>query len=37
MNSWASRGAVTKAGRPRHPLYVKTDAPLEAFAVDRYR
>ena len=34
--SWTSRGQVTKDGHPRHPLYVRNDAPFEAFGVDQY-
>ena len=35
--NWVSRGGVTKAGHPRHPLYVRNDAPFEAFDMDSYR
>lgn len=34
--SWLSLGEPTKQGHPRHPLYVKADAPLRPFDVDEY-
>lgn len=33
---WVSLGDLTKGGHPRHPLYVRADAPLQTFSVDRY-
>ena len=33
---WVSLGAPTKAGHPRHPLYVQADTPLQPFSVDGY-
>lgn len=34
---WVSLGYPTKDGHhPRHPLYVRADAPLRTFSVDRY-
>lgn len=35
-SSWLSLGEPTKHGHPRHPLYVKSDAPLRPFHVDEY-
>lgn len=34
--SWVSLGAPTKAGHPRHPLYVGGTTPLEPFDVAAY-
>ncbi|WP_150129275.1 hypothetical protein [Microcella alkaliphila] len=34
--SWVSLGATTKAGHPRHPLYVAGTTPLEPFDVAAY-
>jgi hypothetical protein len=34
---WFSRGELTGAGHPRHPLYVRSDAPLVPYSVDKYR
>lgn len=33
---WMSLGDLTKNGHPRHPLYVRADAPLRPFDVDEY-
>ncbi len=33
---WFSRGPRSKAGHPRHPLYVRADAFLDAFDVGAY-
>lgn len=33
---WVSLGEPTKYGHPRHPLYVRSDAPLQVFNADRY-
>lgn len=33
---WVSLGTPTKGGHPRHPLYVRADAPFVPFGVDRY-
>jgi len=30
---WTSLGEPTKDGHPRHPLYVRTDTPLQPFSV----
>ncbi|WP_166865762.1 DUF1643 domain-containing protein [Salinibacterium sp. ZJ70] len=34
--TWVSLGTTTKAGHPRHPLYVKGDAPLIPFDIATY-
>lgn len=34
---WVSRGPLTKAGHPRHPLYVRTTESLVAFDLAAYR
>ncbi len=34
--TWVSRGMVTKKGHPHHPLYVKSDCPLEYFNMEQY-
>lgn len=34
--SWSALGDVTAAGHPRHPLYVRNDAPLVPFDAQRY-
>ena len=33
---WWKAGAVSKAGHPHHPLYLKKDAPTEPFDVEGY-
>lgn len=33
---WMSLGFPTKLGHPRHPLYVRHDAPLQEFDMERY-
>lgn len=33
---WVSLGLPTKLGNPRHPLYVRHDAPLQEFDMERY-
>lgn len=33
---WVSLARPTKHGHPRHPLYVRADAPFEPFSADRY-
>ena len=33
---WRSRGARSKDGHPHHPLYVRTEAPLDRFDVGAY-
>lgn len=33
---WSALGAPTAAGHPRHPLYVRNDAPLTPFDARRY-
>ena len=33
---WYCCGARSKAGHPHHPLYLRKDAPLEAFDVEGY-
>lgn len=33
---WVKAGAVSKAGHPHHPLYLKKDAPVEPFDVEGY-
>lgn len=33
---WVSRGGLTKGGHPRHPLYVKKEAPFAPFDMARY-
>lgn len=33
---WWKAGAVSKAGHPHHPLYLRKDAPMEPFDVARY-
>lgn len=35
-HEWHSIGQATKEGHPRHPLYVKTTAPLEKFSIQEY-
>ncbi|WP_158252741.1 DUF1643 domain-containing protein [Cryobacterium sp. N21] len=34
--SWISLGDPIKSGHPRHPLYARGDAPLQAFSMDNY-
>lgn len=34
--NWVSLGDSTKAGHPRHPLYVRAYTPLQPFSVERY-
>lgn len=34
---WVSRGQVSMAGHPHHPLYVPDDVPLVPCSVDHYR
>jgi len=34
--SWVTLGELTKEGHPRHPLYVRADAPLQPFNMERY-
>ncbi len=34
--NWVSLGPLTKAGHPRHPLYLKSTTPLEPFDVQAY-
>ena len=36
-SEWVSRGAVSRAGHPHHPLYVKDTEKLEPFSVAHYR
>ena len=31
-----TRGNISKAGHPHHPLYLRKDSPMEAFDVGRY-
>lgn len=33
---WYHAGAISKKGHPHHPLYLKSDTPLELFDVDTY-
>ena len=33
---WYKAGAVSKAGHPHHPLYLKKDSKLELFDMDKY-
>ncbi|RNC83094.1 MAG: DUF1643 domain-containing protein [Balneola sp.] len=33
---YLSRGSISKAGHPHHPLYLKKTAPLEVFDLNRY-
>lgn len=33
---WLQLGDVTVKGNPRHPLYVKTDTPLQPFDINGY-
>lgn len=33
---WHSIGEPTKEGHPRHPLYVQTTTPLNAFPIEEY-
>lgn len=34
---WVHCGRLSKAGHPHHPLYLRSDAPLEPFSPDTYR
>ena len=34
--AWYKAGAVSKAGHPHHPLYLKKDERLELFDMDTY-
>lgn len=34
--SWVRCGAISKAGHPHHPLYLRADAPLEPFDAAGY-
>ncbi len=36
-STWVSRGTVSKAGHPHHPLYVKNSEPFAPYAVGHYR
>jgi hypothetical protein len=33
---WVTMGQCSKAGHPHHPLYLKLDAPFDAFSVPNY-
>lgn len=33
---WVTAGRRSKKGHPHHPLYLRADSPLEAFAVEEY-
>lgn len=37
QSTWVSRGAVSGAGHPHHPLYVKDTEVLAPFSVEHYR
>lgn len=34
--SWYKAGPCSKAGHPHHPLYLKSDSPIEPFDIDGY-
>jgi hypothetical protein len=34
--NYFKRGAISKAGHPHHPLYLKKTAPMEVFDLKRY-
>jgi len=35
--SWVTLGELTEEGHPRHPLYVRADAPLQPFNMEPYQ
>lgn len=37
MGEWVSRGPVSRAGHPHHPLYVRETETLKSFSIEHYR